>query len=120
MQTSCGSVPPPSLFDLPSRRKQRIGPKPFLKWAGGKWHLLPILLKCAPSTFERYFEPFLGGGASFFTLCPDRAVLSDSNHELIHCYQTARERPQELIEDLAPATVTTCKDEIDARVKTGA
>lgn len=84
-------------------------PKPFLKWAGGKSYLLPILRKCLPATFGRYVEPFLGGGALFFGLCPQNAVLGDSNYDLIHCYQTVRDRPQELIEHLA--TLTVNKDE---------
>jgi DNA adenine methylase len=61
--------------------------QPFLKWAGGKrWfvrqhdYLLPI-------SYRRYIEPFLGGGAVFFSLCPSDAILSDSNGELIDTYR---------------------------------
>jgi DNA adenine methylase len=36
---------------------------PFVKWAGGKTQLLSQLYALAPPEFERYFEPFLGGGA---------------------------------------------------------
>ena len=35
---------------------------PFIKWAGGKRQLLPHLKECVPKSFDRYFEPFLGGG----------------------------------------------------------
>ncbi|MGH9433870.1 MAG: DNA adenine methylase [Terriglobia bacterium] len=80
-------------------------PKPFLKWAGGKSHLLPVLRRCIPSAFGRYFEPFLGGGAFFFSLRPESAVLSDSNCDLIQCYQTVRDSPEEVIEHLATLTV---------------
>src|SRR6476661_5619183 len=41
---------------------------PFIKWAGGKTQLLPKLYAFVPAEFNRYFEPFLGGGAMFFYL----------------------------------------------------
>jgi D12 class N6 adenine-specific DNA methyltransferase len=41
---------------------------PFVKWARGKTQILPQLYSLVPSKFERYFEPFLGGGALFFYL----------------------------------------------------
>lgn len=59
--------------------------------------------------FGCYFEPFLGGGALFFDLCPARAVLGDSNFELIHCFKIVRDKPGELIEHLT--TLTIGKDE---------
>src|SRR6266852_3442050 len=59
---------------------------PFVKWAGGKTSLLPELLKHVPRPVRRYHEPFVGGGALFFAVAPRRAVLSDANGELIHCW----------------------------------
>jgi DNA adenine methylase len=64
---------------------------PFLKWAGGKTSLLSELLKHVPPRLRRYHEPFVGGGALFFAAAPRRAVLSDSNGELIHCWQQVRD-----------------------------
>lgn len=61
--------------------------KPFLKWAGGKTKLLPELLKRVPSKYNRYYEPFLGGGALFFALKPVISYLSDINENLIMTYQ---------------------------------
>ena len=61
--------------------------KPFLKWAGGKKALLPELLKHVPSTYNRYFEPFLGSGTLYFALRPKEAFLSDLNEELINTYK---------------------------------
>ncbi len=91
--------------DLFGRQGDPLKPKPFLKWAGGKSHLLPLLLKCVPVTFGTYFEPFLGGGAVYFGLRPQNAVLGDSNDDLIHCYKTVRDHPKELIAHLASLTV---------------
>lgn len=78
--------------------------KPFLKWAGGKTALLPELLKAAPQRIETYYEPFLGGGALFFALQAEgrfrRAVLSDSNRELINAYTQVRDNVEGLIRAL--------------------
>jgi DNA adenine methylase len=63
---------------------------PFLKWAGGKSELLPELLRRLPRSFNTYWEPFLGGGALFFSLNPVSAVLSDLNEELVNCYEVVK------------------------------
>jgi DNA adenine methylase len=44
-----------------------------------------------PTNFRRYFEPFAGGAAMFFSLRPKRAVLADVNAELVDCYVAARD-----------------------------
>ncbi|MCB9729816.1 MAG: DNA adenine methylase [Deltaproteobacteria bacterium] len=75
-------------------------PQPILKWAGGKRSLLPDLCARLPARFERYYEPFFGGGALFFHLLPDVARLSDVNSELIDLYRVTRDSVEELIEDL--------------------
>ena len=78
--------------------------KPFLKWAGGKTALLSQLLDAAPKQINTYYEPFLGGGALFFALQAEgrfkRAVLSDSNKELINAYIQARDSVDALIRAL--------------------
>ncbi|MEM6907084.1 MAG: Dam family site-specific DNA-(adenine-N6)-methyltransferase [Pseudomonadota bacterium] len=67
--------------------------KPFLKWAGGKrWLFTPKFVAALPP-FERYIEPFLGGGAGFFAIRPERAILSDINPELINLYKTVASAP---------------------------
>ncbi len=77
---------------------------PFLKWAGGKSQLLSTFEKFYPKSFNRYFEPFLGGGAVFFSLAARnhglKAVISDCNEELINCYLMLRDNPDEVIEEL--------------------
>ncbi len=72
-------------------------PTPFLKWAGGKWQLLGQYARFFPDRYGAYQEPFLGGGAVFFHLLPQRARLSDINEELIHCYGIVRNRVEDLI-----------------------
>ncbi|MGD1835630.1 MAG: DNA adenine methylase [Nitrososphaeraceae archaeon] len=76
-----------------------------MKWAGGKTQLLYYLHKKIPSSFNRYFEPFLGGGAMFFHLvnsqnCKFDAYLSDINSELINTYNMIVNNVDELIKTL--------------------
>ena len=60
--------------------------KPILKWAGGKTQMLGELMPRVPKTYGRYIEPFFGGGALFFSLKPENAIIADSNPELINMY----------------------------------
>ena len=71
--------------------EEREKAAPFLKWVGGKTSLLPELLRHVPARIRRYHEPFVGGGALFFAVAPRRAVLSDNNAELVHCYRQVRD-----------------------------
>lgn len=60
--------------------------KPFTKWTGGKRQLLPQLLELMPLSYNRYFEPFIGGGALFFELAPRNATINDFNSDLVLAY----------------------------------
>ncbi len=63
-----------------------------------------------PESYNRYFEPFIGGGALFFELAPLTAVISDFNGELINCYQQIKDNPYELIELLSIHQESNSKD----------
>lgn len=75
--------------------------RPFLKWAGGKAKLAPIIAARLPASFGRYHEPFLGGGGVFFALSSQRnvagAFLNDANRELIEAFTVVRDSVEELI-----------------------
>ena len=73
---------------------------PIVKWVGGKRQLMFELLKNMPENYNRYFEPFIGGGALFFELQPVNAYISDMNEELINLYQVVRDNVDELVADL--------------------
>lgn len=62
---------------------QTIRAHPFVKWVGGKQSIVDKLLPKFPKEFDRYVEPFLGGGAVFFALQPEEAYLADMNSRLI-------------------------------------
>lgn len=74
--------------------------RPFLKWAGGKRQLLPQLIAHRPNKMGTYYEPFLGGGAMLLALQPARAIVNDTNAELINCYEVVRDRVEDLISAL--------------------
>src|SRR5436309_9383756 len=80
-----------------SLRSYSPNASPFLKWAGGKTQLLKQLSQFFPKEFGTYFEPFLGGGAVFFHLRPERAVLSDTNPELVNAFQVVQSDPDGLV-----------------------
>jgi DNA adenine methylase len=77
-----------------------VEPRPFLKWAGGKHHLIPQYSPYFPAqgAYDTYCEPFLGGGAIFFHLRPKQAVLMDINPELVNVYQQVQKNVGDLIE----------------------
>lgn len=92
-------------------QKKSRNPKtrPFLKWAGGKTQLLDIFLRCLPEELEtgaikRYVEPFLGGGAVFFTLSQNydfhHCTVCDTNGELVLTYRVIQNSLEDLIGEL--------------------
>ncbi len=75
--------------------------KPILKWAGGKTSLLPQLLNYFPKKFNKYIEPFLGGGAVFLSLSPKKStIINEYNKEIFHLYTVIQENPKELCDIL--------------------
>ena len=74
--------------------------EPILKWAGGKRQLLDALYARVPESYDRYHEPFVGGGALFFDLEPDDGTINDANPRLVSLYETVRDDPEGLIERL--------------------
>jgi len=74
-------------------------PKSFIKWAGGKAQMLKYIKPLVPK-FDQYYEPFVGGGAVFWSICPEdykKALLSDSNGELMTAYKVIRDDVEDLI-----------------------
>jgi DNA adenine methylase len=73
-----------------------------MKWPGGKRWLIARHSAIFPIAFGRYIEPFLGGGSVFFHLQPERAILGDTNSELIELFKVIawrRRRLESLLQD---------------------
>ncbi|EGR9413402.1 Dam family site-specific DNA-(adenine-N6)-methyltransferase, partial [Salmonella enterica] len=81
------------------RRWQR----PFLKWAGGKYSLLPELERLIPAG-KRLIEPFVGGGSVFLNSDKhERFLLADVNADLINLYQMLAVEPDSVIAEAMKA-----------------
>ena len=74
--------------------------KPILKWAGGKTQMLDVLIPLMPNQYCNYIEPFFGGGALFFAIQPQQAIISDTNPELINLYRVVSSQVEQLILEL--------------------
>jgi len=86
---------------------------PFLKWAGGKRKITPLLSESFPSGFHenngKYFEPFVGGGALALSLGDEmlggsvsgsRIHINDMNPDLVQTYIVIRDSLPQLVEKL--------------------
>jgi len=89
---------------------KETNPRPFLKWVGGKSRLIQQYIPYFPESYKNYYEPFLGGGAIFFYLQPNAAILTDINAELINTYCCVRDHVEELISLLKEHKIRHDKD----------
>jgi len=67
--------------------------EPFLRWAGSKRKQVATLASFWKSSYKRYIEPFAGSACLFFAIRPRRAVLSDTNRDLITTFVAVRDHP---------------------------
>lgn len=73
----------------------------FIRYPGGKQRMVNCIMPYLPrkvSIRGRFVEPFLGGGAVFFLVGPERALLADLNEELITLYRGIRLVPKKVWE----------------------
>lgn len=74
--------------------------KTFIKWAGGKDKELPIIMKNLPKQFNRYIEPFVGGGAVYLNINCEKSIINDKSDELILLYKLIKNGNCEFIKSL--------------------
>ena len=79
------------------KKEKHIQAKPIMKWAGGKTQMLSDIMPKIPKKYGKYIEPFIGGGALFFALNPDKAIIADRNPELINMYQQVADNVETVI-----------------------
>lgn len=71
--------------------------RPFTKWIGGKRQLLDVLKENLPTNYNKYYEPFIGGGALFFEVMPPNAIINDLNQDLMFSYKAIKDDLEKLI-----------------------
>jgi len=91
-------------------RRPTVQPSPIVKWAGGKTKLLSKLTTLMPATYRRYYEPFIGGGAMFFHLAPQSAVINDRNPDLINMYRCVAYNVEAVIKRLLEHREAHCEN----------
>ena len=74
--------------------------KPIIKYRGGKSKEIPMIEKHIPEFSGRYIEPFFGGGALYFHLEPEKAIINDINSKLMAFYKGVRDNFSELQKEL--------------------
>jgi len=74
--------------------------KPFIKWAGGKEKELPIILDNLPHKFNRYIEPFVGGGSVYLSINSESSIINDKSDELMLLYQMIKNNDTEFHKSL--------------------
>jgi len=77
--------------------KQTNKLRPFVKWAGGKTQFLEIINLLLPADYNQLIEPFVGGGAVFLNIQPNKLIINDLNQELMTAYRVIKDTPKPLI-----------------------
>jgi DNA adenine methylase len=90
---------------------EKLNISPCVKWAGGKRQLLTQLSERMPESFNRYFEPFIGGGALLFSVQPDSAVINDINPQLVNLYRQLQENADAVIDIIKQLDNVECDKE---------
>lgn len=86
---------------------------PVLKYRGGKSREIPRFLKYIPDDYNRYIEPFFGGGAVFFYLEPNDAIINDVNARLVTFYKQLRDNYPEMRSQLDALQIQYEKNQIE-------
>lgn len=65
---------------------------PMIKYRGGKSKEIVHFINNMPKEYTRYIEPFFGGGALYFFLQPEKAIINDVNCRLYGFYKEMQEK----------------------------
>ena len=93
------------------------GLKPMIKYRGGKSKEFARYERFIPKDFDTYYEPFVGGGATFFRLAPQKGVIGDINEPLITFYRGVRDNFDDLSRELRELQNVYEKNQRDYKAK---
>lgn len=95
--------------------------KPIIKWPGGKSREIEKIAHLIPD-FDRYVEPFFGGGALYFHLAPKAAAINDISESLMQYYDLVKAQDETLHQlllcynDSFSSLVGECERELPALI----
>ena len=73
--------------------------KPFFKWSGGKSKEFDKVVQWMPKKYDTFYEPFVGGGAIWLGLAPDKSVVCDYYDEVTNFYEVLRTHGKHFIDE---------------------
>lgn len=91
--------------------------RPVLKWAGGKTQLLEKIIENMPKEYNRYYEPFAGGAALLFAISPKKAILNDTNKQLVNLYRQIRNNHTEVLKILKNIDKQECNKDFYYKIR---
>ena len=73
---------------------------PIVKWAGGKEQELKYILPNVPDNFVRFIEPFVGGGAVYFSMKNKDMLINDKSVELTSLYNNIKYKNKSFVRNI--------------------
>ncbi len=75
--------------------------KTFIKWSGNKSKYLKKILLLLPNSYNTYIEPFVGSGALFLSIKPNKWIINDVNSDLINLWKQIKLSSDDLLKHLS-------------------
>jgi DNA adenine methylase len=91
--------------------------KTFIRWSGNKTKHLRHILKYIPNSYRTYIEPFVGSGALFLNVLPQKWIINDINKDLMNCWKTVQNKPKSISNHCKKLKQELVKRKIDEKIK---
>lgn len=92
--------------------------RPFLKWAGNKFKILPTIISLLPNS-TRLIEPFLGSGSLLVNRPTKYYLGGDINGDLINVFETLRTYGEGFIKELEPLFSQEAFNKVGVKTRPG-